>query len=120
MSRSLALFPALLVSLAACHLNLGDGITVDGVRLEAHHEEILTVEAWPASGVRIESQQGDLRVEPGEGVNTITVELFGRQLGQAHAALVDGQLVARAENGAPCAIGRVTVGAQRCTSGAGP
>jgi DUF4097 and DUF4098 domain-containing protein YvlB len=107
MLRSLASLPVLFLS--ACHLSLRDHVTVDGVRLPAHHEEVLTLEAWPGSGFVIQSHQGDVRIEQAPGPTTITVLVHERELGEAHAHIEDGRLVARAENGAKCAIGRVHV-----------
>ena len=97
-----------LLALPACHFRLQDSVTVDGVRLPAHHQEVLTLESWPESFV-IEANRGDLRLESGEGPTSLTVLVHERELGEAHAAIEDGRLVARAENGAKCAIGRVTV-----------
>jgi DUF4097 and DUF4098 domain-containing protein YvlB len=107
MSRPLALVPAILLS--ACHISLRDQVTVDGVRLPAHHEETLTLEAWPATGFVIRAHQGDVRVEQAEGPTTFSVLVHEREPGEAHAYIEDGKLVARAENGAKCAIGRVLV-----------
>ena len=95
--------------LAACHLSLHEHVTVDGVRLPAHHEEVLTLESWPASGLVIRAHQGDLYVEHGSGPITLTVEVLEREAGEAHAHLEDGRLVARATNGATCAIGKVSL-----------
>jgi hypothetical protein len=107
MFRPLALLPAAL--LPACHINLHDDVTVDGVRLPVHHEEVLTLEAWPASGFVIQAHRGDVRVGQAEGPTTLTVLVHEREPGEAHAYVEDGRLIARAENGAKCAIGRVLV-----------
>lgn len=105
MSRFLA--PLSFLALSACHISLHDHVTVDGVRLPVQHEEVLTLEAWPATGLVIRAHQGDVRVEHAEGPTTLTVVVHEREPGQAHAHFEDGKLVARAANGAKCAIGRV-------------
>jgi hypothetical protein len=105
MTRLLACLAAL--ALSACHIALHDDVTVDGVRLPAHHEEVLTLETWPAAGLVIQAHQGDVRVEPGEGPTTLTVLVHEREPLEAHAHIEDGRLVARATNGAACVIGRV-------------
>lgn len=107
MLRSLA--PLSVLVLSACHLSLRDQVTVDGVRLPVHHEEVLTLEAWPASGFVIQAHQGDVRIEQAAGPTTIRVLVHEREPGEAHAHIQDGRLVARATNGAKCAIGRVHV-----------
>src|SRR6185503_9042892 len=100
MSR-FVIVPALSLSfLAACHLSLHDHVTIDGVRLPAHHEEVLTLESWPATGLVIRAHKGDLSVEHGDGPTMLTVEVLEREPGEAHAHLEDGHLVARATNGA--------------------
>jgi len=107
MQRSLAALPILVLS--ACHISLHDHVTVGGVRLPFHHEEVLTLEAWPTSGFVIQAHQGDVRVEHAEGPTTLTVVVHERELGEAHAVIEDGRLVARAASGAVCAVGRVLV-----------
>lgn len=107
MLRPCALLPAL--ALSACHISLHDHVTVDGVRLPVHHEEVLTLDAWPATGLVIRAHQGDVRVEHTEGPTTITVVVHEREPGEAHAHIDEGRLVARATNGAVCAIGQVLV-----------
>lgn len=94
---------------ASCHLYGRDGVVIDGVRLPAKHEEVLTLESWPADGLVIEAHRGDVRVERGEGATTLRVVLLEREPNEAHAHVVDGKLVARAANGATCAIGDVVV-----------
>jgi DUF4097 and DUF4098 domain-containing protein YvlB len=93
--------------LCACHVSLHDHLEVDGVRLEHHHEEVLTLEAWPESGLVIESRRGDLRVERAEGPTSLRVVVHERAPGEAHAHIQDGQLLARARDGGVCAIGDV-------------
>jgi DUF4097 and DUF4098 domain-containing protein YvlB len=96
------------LALASCHIHAGRGhFTVDGVRLEAKHEEVLTLEEWPAGGLRIDSHQGDITVERGEGQTTLVVMVHERHLGDAHAHIEQGRLVARAADGSTCAIGNV-------------
>lgn len=110
-------FPRLLacsLALSACHIRLHDDLTVDGVRLPFHHEEVLTLEAWPATGLVVEAHQGDVTVESSPGPITISVTVHEREAGMAHAHVEGGALVARASDGGTCAIGRVTV------RGAGP
>jgi DUF4097 and DUF4098 domain-containing protein YvlB len=107
MSRSLAIVCVL--SLSACRIHLGQDLKVDGVRLPEHHEEVLTLDAWPSGGLTIAAHQGDVRVESAAGPTTITVIVHERTLGEAHAHLESGRLVARATNGATCAIGEVVV-----------
>jgi len=107
MLRPLALLGVLFLS--ACHISLHDEWTVNGVRLDAHHEEVLTLAAWPSEGLVIDAHQGDLRVEEHDGAPTLTVEVRERTLGEARAVVEGGKLIARAENGATCAIGRVVV-----------
>jgi len=109
MLRSLAPLPVLALALSACHISLHDQMTVDGVRLPVHHEEVLTLESWPATGLVIHAQQGDILVEHAEGPTTIAVTVHEREPGEAHVAMEDGKLVAHALDGAVCAIGRVTV-----------
>lgn len=103
------LYPALLFSLSACHIGRHDHVEVDGVRLPAKHEEILTLEAWPAGGLVVEAHRGDLRVEAGPGPTTLTVLVHERSPGEAHAHLEGGRLVVRAAEGAKAAIGSVVV-----------
>lgn len=105
MLRLSACLPVL--ALSACHISLHDHITVDGVRLPVHHEEVLTLDAWPAAGLVIQAHQGDVRVEHTDGPTTITVVVHEREPGEAHVHVEDGRLVARATNGAACAIGQV-------------
>ncbi len=107
--RPLLRFLFLLSFLGACHISWRDGVVIDGVRLAAKHEEVLTLESWPAAGLTIESHQGDVRVEHGEGPTTLTVVLLEREPNEAHAHLTDGKLEARATNGATCAIGDVVL-----------
>jgi DUF4097 and DUF4098 domain-containing protein YvlB len=95
--------------LAACHVGFHDHVTVDGVRLSAEHEEVLTLESWPVGGLSIQAHRGDVRVERATGPTTITVQVLEREQGEAHAHIEEGRLVARATNGAKCAIGRVLV-----------
>ena len=97
----------LALGLASCHLSLHEGITVDGTRLETHHEELLTLEAWPSEGLTIESHQGDVRAEPDAGPITIRAEVYERSPGEAHLLMENGRLSVQAPGGAPCAIGRV-------------
>lgn len=104
------LVPVLCLPLfAACRFSLHDHVTVDGVRLPAHHEEVLALESWPATGLVIEAHKGDVSVERAEGPTTLTVEVLERAPGEAHAHMEQGRLVARATNGATCAIGKVSV-----------
>lgn len=105
MLRSLVL----VLALSACHITLHDQVTVDGVRLPVHHEEVLTLETWPSAGLVIQAHHGDVRVEYAEGPTTIHVVVHEREPGEAHAHIQDGHLVAVATDGAVCAIGRVLV-----------
>jgi DUF4097 and DUF4098 domain-containing protein YvlB len=107
MPRPLAL--ACILSLSACHVPFGQDLRVDGVRLPEHHEEVHSLEAWPAEGLAIAAHRGDIRVESGSGPTTITVTVHERSPGEAHAHLEAGRLVARATNGATCALGNVVV-----------
>jgi hypothetical protein len=107
MTRILGL--TFLLSLSACHLGRHDRVEVDGVRLPDEHEEILTLESWPAGGLVIEAHLGDLRIETGPGPTTLTVLVHERSPGEAHAHLEGNRLVARAAEGATCALGRVVV-----------
>lgn len=104
----LRFLPALAL-LSACHIRLHDHVSVDGVRLPAEHEEVLTLSEWPADGLVVEAHQGDVSVERAEGATTITVLVLEREPGEAHAHMEGGRLVVRATNGAKCAIGRVLV-----------
>lgn len=97
------------LSLAACRVSLHDHVVVDGVELEHHHDEVLTLEAWPEGGLEVEAHRGDLRVEHGDGPTTLRVRVHEREPGEAHVHLDGGRLVARARNGAPCAVGDVLV-----------
>src|SRR5262245_34732412 len=111
MPRPRFTFPLLVLSASAsaCHINLHDDVTVDGVRLPAHHEEVLTLETWPADGLVLHAHRGDVRVEHAEGPTTISVVVHEREPGEAHVHMEGGKLVARAEGGAKCAIGSVRV-----------
>ena len=101
-------FVVLPFALAACHIHAGrDHFTVDGVRLDAKHEETLTLTSWPAEGLTIDSHQGDLVVERGEGQTTLFVTVHEKRLGEAHAHIENGKLVARTADGSTCAIGKV-------------
>ena len=103
------LVPLSVLSLCACHISLNDQMTVDGVRLPVHHEEVLTLESWPATGLVIQVNKGDVLVEHAEGPTTIAVTLHEREPGDAHASIEEGKLVARASDGGVCGIGRVIV-----------
>jgi hypothetical protein len=109
---------AILLSLplCSCHVGFPDGVKVDGVRLEAQHEEVIEVAEWPA-GLRIEATRGDLRVEPGDGPDTLTVQVYERVLGLARPVLEDGLLKARTQDGSPWAIGRVVLRTSRPLTG---
>src|SRR4029077_632163 len=96
------------LTLSACHVSLHDHIEVDGVRLDSHHQEVLTLETWPGTGLKIEANRGDVRIEHAEGPTTLTVTVYERVPGEGHALLEDGRLVARAE-GHPAAVGDVLV-----------
>ena len=97
------------LTLAGCHFPLHDHLVVDGVKLEHHHEEVLTLESWPENGLVIEARRGDVRVERAEGPTTVRVEVHERAPGEGHVHIDGGRLVARAANGAACAIGEVLV-----------
>lgn len=99
----------LLLSVSACHFGVRDSVEVDGVRLPDEHEEVLTLESWPAGGLVVEAHLGDLRVEAGPGPTTLKVLLHERSPGEAHAHMEGNRLVARAADGATCALGRVVV-----------
>lgn len=101
-------FLALPFALASCHIHAGrDHFVVDGVRLDAKHEETLTLETWPVEGLTIESHQGDLVVERGQGPTTLYLTVHEQRLGEAHAHIENGKLVARTADGSTCAIGKV-------------
>jgi DUF4097 and DUF4098 domain-containing protein YvlB len=100
---------ALASLLAGCHVSLHDHVTVDGVRLSEHHEEVVTLAEWPADGLVIEAHVGDIVVERGDGETTLTIELLEREPNEAHAHVDAGRVLARAANGATCAVGRVRV-----------
>jgi len=106
MSRTASLL-SLSLALVGCHFTM-DGIEVDGERLTVHHEETLEVTSWPAGGLVIAAQMGDVRVEKTSGPSSITVQVYERTLGQAKATLEGGRLVTHAD-GAPSGIGRVLV-----------
>ena len=95
------------LALSACHFSLHDHPVVDGVELEHHHEEFLTLESWPAGGLVIEARQGNVRIERAEGPTTLRVKVHEREPGEAHVHVDEGRLVARAKDGAACAIGDV-------------
>ena len=106
---------ALPFTLAGCHIHTGrDSFVVDGVRLNAKHEETLTLESWPTEGLTIDSHQGDIVIERGAGPTTLTVMVHERHLGDAHVHLEGGLLVARTADDSKCAIGNVRL------RGAGP
>jgi DUF4097 and DUF4098 domain-containing protein YvlB len=99
---------ALPFALASCHIHAGrDHFVVDGVRLDAKHEETLTLETWPGEGLTIDSHQGDITVERGSGPTTLVLTVHERRLGEAHAHIENGRLVARTADGSTCAIGKV-------------
>jgi DUF4097 and DUF4098 domain-containing protein YvlB len=100
--------PALLtISLSACHFHHGDHIMVDGVRLRAHHQEVLTLESWAPSGLEIGAHQGDIDVRHDEGPTVLVVTVHEREPGDASATVEQGKLVVRSHSGSPCAIGEV-------------
>jgi hypothetical protein len=107
MMRPALLFGVLVFS--SCHFSLQDHPVVDGVKLKHHHEETLTLDAWPEGGLVIEARQGDLRVERGEGPTTLRVKVHEREPGEAHVHMDGGRLVARTANGGACAVGDVLV-----------
>lgn len=100
-----------LLSLAssACHVTFHDHLEVDGVKLKHHHEEVLTLTSWPTEGLAIDAHRGDVRVERGEDPTTIRVQVHERDPGSAHVHLEGGRVVARTNDGSPCAIGNVVV-----------
>jgi len=105
-----ALLPFALVS---CHLHTGSRFVVDGVRLDAHHEETLTLESWPAGGLVLESHQGDITVERGPGPIELLVQVHEQRLGDAHVHLEGNRLVARATDGGTSAIGTIRLRTDR-------
>lgn len=111
MSRSLpcTIVLSLCASLSACHIGFSQDITVDGLRLTAKHEQVLSLPDWPVSGLVIEAHMGDLRVEFADEPTTLIVLLHEREPNVARADIEDGRLVARTADGTPCAIGRVLV-----------
>jgi hypothetical protein len=105
------LAPVLVPLLATgCHLHLGShqGVEVDGVRLTEHHTETLALDAWPAEGLTLDVQIGDVVVIPAEGPGSLEVKVWEREPGLAHARVVAGRLEAHAAQG-PCAVGDVTI-----------
>ena len=105
-ARSLLVLP---LALCACDLRIEDHVEVDGIELPVHHEEVLTLETWPVSGLAVEAVRGDVAVESAPGPITLTVVVYERLPGEAHAEVVDGKLVARAGSGGVCAIGAVRI-----------
>lgn len=103
------LAPLFLLAASGCHLGFDRGIVVDGVRLEEKHQEVLDVGEWSSAGLKIESHQGDIRIESTTSSTSITLELYEENIGDAQAAYEDGVLVARTKSGRPCAIGDVVV-----------
>lgn len=101
------------LALSSCHLHAGNRFVVDGVRLDAHHEETLTLESWPAGGLVLESHQGDVTVERGPGPIEILVVVHERSLGDAHVHLEEGRLVTRSARGETSAIGRIRLRTDR-------
>ena len=113
MSRLTCAALSLPLVLSACHLHHGSHLVVDGVRLDAHHEETLTLETWPAEGLALESHQGDLTVEFGPGPIELVVEVHEEHLGDAHVHLEGGRLVARSAQGGTAAIGSIRLRTDR-------
>lgn len=99
--------------LSACHLHSGNRFVVDGVRLDAKHEETLTLDSWPAGGLVLESHQGDVTVEPGPGPIELLVTVHERRLGDAHVHVEDGRLVSRTADGETSAIGAIRLRTNR-------
>jgi DUF4097 and DUF4098 domain-containing protein YvlB len=103
----------LLATLASsCVISLGgrsDRIRVNGVRLDEKHVETILPGPWEASGLTIESNQGDVRIDPTEGPNRIVVTLHEVEPGDAHAAFEGGRLLSRSATGRETAIGEVHV-----------
>jgi len=113
MSR-LSLAPLVLsLALGSCHLHSSSRFVVDGVRLDAHHQETLTLESWPEGGLVLESHQGDLTVERGPGPIELVVEVHERRLGDAHVHIEGGRLVSRASDGGTSAIGSIRLRTDR-------
>lgn len=104
---------ALPLSLASCHLHAGSRFVVDGVRLDAHHEEVLTLESLPAGGLVLESHQGDITVERGPGPIELIVQVHEQKLGDAHLHLDGNRLVSRTADGSTSAIGRIRLRTDR-------
>lgn len=104
---------ALPLSLASCHLHAGSRFVVDGVRLDAHHEEVLTLESLPAGGLVLESHQGDITVERGPGPIELIVQVHEQKLGDAHLHLDGNRLVSRTADGGTSAIGAIRLRTDR-------
>lgn len=112
--KPLHLFLPLLPLATACYVSLGrdSRIVVDGVELGEHHKELLEVRSWTASGLCVESNVGDVRVElpehPGEP-STIQAVVHEHTPGDGYVVLEDSKLVARSRSGSPVAVGDVIV-----------
>jgi hypothetical protein len=108
MSRSLLVL--LVPLLTSCSFTFGSSYPeIDGVKLRAKHVEVLELSAIPVEGLRVDAAIGDLRVESGAGPLRIEVEVYGTVVGDGHAEVVGGALVARSATDQPVAIGAVTI-----------
>lgn len=109
-SRSLVLFTGL--SLAGCHISIGHdhSMRVNGVELEAEHEEFVEVAGWGDEGLRLDCNAGDVRVVPSpDGRDGIQLTLHETTHGDAHARFENGEIVLHTASGQPAAIGDATV-----------
>ena len=85
--HGLVLFTGL--SLAGCHISIGHdhNMRVNGVELDAEHEEIVEVAGWGDQGLRLDCNAGDVRVMPSpDGRDMIQLTLHETTQGDARAS----------------------------------
>ena len=105
-----SLLPVLALSLLSCacviHLPCGgDGcVVVDGVCLEAQHEETLPIAEWHPTGLVVDVSFGDLVFETTDGPSLVVATLHEERLGDATLVYEDGVLQARSLSGGTTAL----------------
>ncbi len=96
--------------LAGCDISWGKSYPeVNGVRLKSKHQETLELVSLPAEGLAIESALGDVRVLLEQGPTRLEVEVYETAVGDAHARVENGELVASSTSGREAAIGAATL-----------
>jgi DUF4097 and DUF4098 domain-containing protein YvlB len=82
---------------------------VDGVRLDAKHEETLAVGDWHPTGLVVDVSLGDLVFEGTDGPSRIVGTVHEARLGDATLVYENGVLQARSLSGGTAALGRAHV-----------